>query len=46
MSKIIEEEERKRKYIENVINMIMDGNSSDMEQVGEVDEEDEEEWTP
>lgn len=38
MSKRIEEV-RKRKYIENV-NMIMDDNSSDMEQLGEDDEGD------
>ena len=38
--------EKKRKYIENVINMIMDGNSNDMKQSGEDDEEHEEEWTP
>uniref|UniRef100_A0A3Q3E1X0 PiggyBac transposable element-derived protein domain-containing protein n=1 Tax=Labrus bergylta TaxID=56723 RepID=A0A3Q3E1X0_9LABR len=46
MSKRIEEEVRKQTYIENVINMIMDGNSSDIEQLGEDGEEDEEEWTP
>uniref|UniRef100_A0A3Q3E559 PiggyBac transposable element-derived protein domain-containing protein n=1 Tax=Labrus bergylta TaxID=56723 RepID=A0A3Q3E559_9LABR len=44
--KRIEEEVRKQTYIENVINMIMDGNSSDIEQLGEDGEEDEEEWTP
>lgn len=45
MSKRIEEGERQRKRIEIVINMIIDGNSSDMEQLGEYDEDDEE-WTP
>lgn len=45
MSKRIEEEERQRKHIENVINMIIDGKSSDMEQLGE-DDGDDEEWTP
>lgn len=45
MLKRIEEEE-KRKYIENVINMIIDGNSSDIEQLGEDEEEEEKEWTP
>ncbi|KAK5603116.1 hypothetical protein CRENBAI_000112 [Crenichthys baileyi] len=45
MSKRLEEEERKRKYFENV-NMIMDGNSSDIEQLGEDDEDDDEDWSP
>lgn len=42
MPKRIEEEDRQRKYIENVSNMIMNGNSSAMEQL----EEDDEGWTP
>lgn len=37
MSKRQEDEERTRKHIENVINMIMDGNKDD--------EDDNEEWT-
>uniref|UniRef100_A0A3B4UI05 PiggyBac transposable element-derived protein domain-containing protein n=1 Tax=Seriola dumerili TaxID=41447 RepID=A0A3B4UI05_SERDU len=39
----------KRYTVENVISMIMDGNSSDLEQLGEDEDEDdgeEEEWTP
>lgn len=36
--KIIGGGKRQREHIENVINMIIDGNSSDMEQLGEDDE--------
>lgn len=43
MSKRLEEE-RKRMYLENFIDIIMDGNSSDLEQLEE--EDDDEEWTP
>ncbi|KAI2665721.1 52 kDa repressor of the inhibitor of the protein kinase [Labeo rohita] len=46
MSKRLEEEERKRKHLENVIDIIMDGNSSDLEQLEEEEEEDDEEWVP
>lgn len=40
MSKRVEEEDKK--YIEIIMNMILDGNWSDMEHLGEDDEE----WTP
>lgn len=49
MSKRLEEEERKKKHLQNVIDIIMDGNSSDLEQLEEEEEEDDdddEEWIP
>ncbi|KAL1252294.1 hypothetical protein QQF64_020090 [Cirrhinus molitorella] len=39
MSNTLEEEARKIKYLENVIDFIMDGNSSDLEQLEEEDDE-------